>query len=245
MFSDFFVLRFSLSETCQRVAPVEASNQKWARRKAVATSARIPSALLALRLLTAQVSAAYENPLDPISVREAYFLGQRNDDKLAEFLAQYVKRLPLPKQGPHIAEIELRTPYEQVVVRSHQHSIGYSAQQAEKDYRAQSDLIVLRVQINLTPSYSGYSVQTAPGSAQPRPEDFWRDFSIRLIQDKPITPKKITGRPLYRGRLRPYSGVDVELEFETVQISSGPVRVEVLTPEGQSVDVEYDLEKLR
>jgi len=211
----------------------------------VATSARIPSAILALGLLTAQVSAAYENPLDPISVREAYFLGQRNDDKLAEFLAQYVKRLPLPKQGPHIAEIELRTPYEQVVVRSHQHSMGYSAQQAEKDYRAQSDLIVLRVQINLTATYSGYSVQTTPGSAQPRPEDFWRDFSIRLIQDKPITPKKITGRPLYRGRLRPYSGVDVELEFETVQISSGPVRVEVLTPEGQSVDVEFDLEKLR
>ena len=86
----------------------------------MATSARIPSALLALGLLTAQVSAAYENPLDPISVREAYFLGQRNDDKLAEFLAQYVKRLPLPKQGPHIAEIELRTPYEQVVLRSHQ-----------------------------------------------------------------------------------------------------------------------------
>jgi hypothetical protein len=215
----------------------------------VATSARIPSAILALGLLTAQVSAAYENPLDPISVREAYFLGQRNDDKLAEFLAQYVKRLPLPKQGPHIAEIELRTPYEQVVVRSHQHSIGYSAQQAEKDYRAQSDLIVLRVQINLTATYSGYSVQTTPGSAQPRPEDFWRDFSIRLIQDKPITPKKITARPggarrgVSRGLV--WGGVNVELEFETMQVSSGPVRVEVLTPEGQSVEVEFDLEKLR
>jgi hypothetical protein len=57
-----------------------------------------------------RVAVAYEHPLGSHSIREAYFLGRRNDDKLAAFLAQYMKLLPVPKSGPHVPQIEIRTP---------------------------------------------------------------------------------------------------------------------------------------
>jgi hypothetical protein len=79
------------------------------------------------------------------------------------------------------------------------------------------------------------------------PLDFWRDFSIRLVQGETAAPKKIAGRPigwpLYsRSGL---IGVVVELEFDAAQVTSAPARIEVLTPDGQKVAAEFDLEKLR
>jgi hypothetical protein len=61
-----------------------------------------------------------------------------------------VKQLPLPQSGPHVAGIEIRTPYEQVVLRATERCVGYSPMQTEQDYRAQSDVVALRVRINLT-----------------------------------------------------------------------------------------------
>jgi len=75
-----------------------------------------------------------------------------------------VKRPPLPKSGPHIAEVEFRTPYEQVVLRARQAPGSYSAQQAEEDYRAQPDLVLVRVRINLTPTYPAYVIDRSSGS---------------------------------------------------------------------------------
>jgi hypothetical protein len=199
-------------------------------------------------LVTAAAAAAYEHPLGSHSVREAYFLGRRNDDKLAAFLAQYVKRLPVPKSGPHVAEIEIRTPYKQVVLRASQAPDGYSAQQAEQDYRAQSEVIIVRVHISLTPTYPGYLVKNSEGAQaiQARPLDFWRDFSVRFIQEKEITPKRISGRPLFSARgSSGLMGADVELEFDVAQVTSAPVRVEVLTPDGHRADAEFDLGELR
>ena len=72
------------------------------------------SLALAAVLLAAQALFAYEVPLSSHSVREAYFLGQRNDQKTAEFFAPYKKPQPLPQSGPHVAEIALLTPYAQV-----------------------------------------------------------------------------------------------------------------------------------
>jgi hypothetical protein len=216
----------------------------------MATSIKVRIGAVVMSLVAAQVSAAYDHPLDSHSIREAYFLGQRNDDKAAKFLAQYVKRLPLPKTGPHVAEIEVRTPYEQAVLRSRQHSVGYSAQQAEKDYSAQPDLIVVRVQINLTPTYSVQMPATPSGTNgfRLRPDDFWRDFTIGLVQEKAITPKKISGTPIYMTGYRTGSsltGAQVLVEYDAAQVASAPVRVEVLTPGGRTVVAEFDLKDLR
>ncbi len=209
---------------------------------------------LVISLAVAQAGAAYEHPLDSHSIREAYFLGRRHDEKTAAFLAQYVKRPPLPKSGPHVAEIELRTSYEQVVLRAAQTPGSYSAQQAEQDYAAQPNLILVRVRINLTPTYPGYVTNSSrsKGPPQARPADFWRDFKIRVLHGEAIAPKNTTGRPLYTSGLSgPYiaagalQGAEVLLEFDAGQIASSPIRIEVLTPDGQTVVAVFDLRELR
>ncbi len=211
-------------------------------------------AVVVMGLVVAQAVAAYEHPLDSHSIREAYFLGRRHDDKTAAFMGQYLKRPPLPKSGPHVAEIELRTPYEQVVLRAAQAPGSYSAQQAEKDYAGQSNLILVRVRINLTPTYPAYVTDPSgrKGPPKERPEDFWRDFKIRVLQGKAVTPNKSTGRPLYTSGLPgprlvagALVGAEVQLEFDTGQIASSPVRIEVLTPDGQTVEAEFDLRDLK
>ncbi|MFY9585612.1 MAG: hypothetical protein WAR21_14085 [Candidatus Acidiferrales bacterium] len=219
----------------------------------MATAAKSGFLALAVSLLVAQAVAAYEHPLDSHSIREAYFLGRRHDDKTAAFMGQYLKRPPLPKSGPHVAEIEIRTPYEQVALRAAQAPGSYTAQQAEKDYAAQSNLILVRVRINLTPTYPAYVTNSrSKGPPQERPPDFWRDFKIRVLQGKTVTPNKSTGRPLYTtGLSGPYlaagalEGAEVQLEFDTGQIASSPVRIEVLTPDGQTVEAEFDLRDLK
>ncbi len=200
--------------------------------------------VLALVLVAPQALPAYEHPLDSHSVREAYFLGNRKDDKTAKFLAQYVKRLPLPKTGPHVAEIELRTPYAQVVLRAFQAPGSYSAQQAAQDYAARPDLVLVRVRFNLTPSYPAYLLDSArdKGGIQLRPPDFWRNFKIEVMQGHSIAPKKVSGRPIYASGL---GGAEVLLEFDTGQLTSAPVRIEVFTPDGQTIEAEFDLHDLR
>ena len=77
---------------------------------------RLSALLLSLAFVTR--TSAYDHPLSSKAIREAYFLGQRNDEKVTDFLAQYIKRLPIPEKGPYISEISLYTPYAQVVLRS-------------------------------------------------------------------------------------------------------------------------------
>jgi hypothetical protein len=220
----------------------------------MATGLRLSIAALATSLVAALFGFAYEHPLDAHSVREAYFFGDRKDEKVAKFFAQYVKSLPVPKSGPHVAEIELRTPFQQAVLRASQAPGTYSAQQAEQDYRARPDLIVVRVRINLTPTYPGFIVDPSRGKGQlqERPEDFWRDYKVRVLQGSEVRPMRISGRALYKSGLdgpRVFGdamlGAEVLLEFEPAQIRSEPVEIEVLTPDGQTVLVEFDLKELR
>ncbi len=214
------------------------------------TGSQVRIGVLAAALAAAISTAAYERPVSLYSVREAYFLGQRKDEKTAAFLSQYVRRLPVPKTGPHVAEIELRTPYEQVVLRARQAPDGYSSQQAAEEYRAQPDAILVRVLIYLTPTYPAHSpigvVQLGP--VELRPENFWREFSISLVQGDEISAKRVRGRAIYSSSAFGFPGLvgaEVLLEFDAERVDSAPVRVAVLTPNGQRVESEFDLSKLR
>jgi hypothetical protein len=209
----------------------------------MAKGRRVPAGALALMLVAAAAAPAYEHPLDTHSIREAYFLGNRKDEKAAKFLAQYAKQLPLPKKGPHIAEIELLTPYAQAVLRAYRTPGNYSAQDAERAYAAHPDLIRVHVRINLTPTYTALIVDSRGGTRQ-RPPDFWRDFRIELTQGKTIVPKKVSGTPIYTHGIS-LQGAEVWLEFDASQVGSDPARIEVLTPDGQTVGAEFDLKDLR
>lgn len=205
---------------------------------------------LAALLFLPQAARAYEAPLSGQSVRDAYFLGQRNDEKTARFLAQYKRVLPLPEKGPHVAEIELHTPYAEIVAISRSRTTGYSSQQAAGDYRKNGDTIRVRILLLLTPTYPlvikpkfEISVQETPGASL-RPEDFWKDFGYELRQDDlPVKPLSIRGEPVYS----PWqmTGAQVWIEYAAEDVASEASDFEVATPDGQRVIVKFDLEKLR
>ncbi|MBZ5526393.1 MAG: hypothetical protein LAN71_00625 [Acidobacteriia bacterium] len=218
------------------------------------SGARGKALALAALLLLAQAASAYEAPLDSHTVRDAYFLGQRNDEKTALFLAQYEQVLPLPEKGPHVAEIELHTPYAQIVAVSRDHTVGYSSQQAAADYRKRGDTIRVRILLRLTPTYPleiapklEITVHEIPG-ATARSEDFWKDFGYELRQDDlPVQPLSIRGEAVYAGENHASHmiGAQVWLEYAAEDVASQMTEFEVATPDGQRVIVKFDLEKLR
>lgn len=173
-------------------------------------------------------------------VRQAYFLGQRSGDpRLAEFLAGYVKRLPAPPSGPHVASIAFSTPYHQIVERSRLNVVGYSAQQAQKDYDAHPDRILVTTRVNLLPG----------DVAVLRDRGFWREFRVRLVQGERVIPADgLQGELVYQygdfGAAQ-IIGFDLRAEFTTRQVERSPLRIEVITHEKQTVTAQFDLARLK
>jgi hypothetical protein len=209
-------------------------------------------AAMVVLVTLAPLAEAYDFPLSATEIREAYFLGRDNNEKTARVLAEYSKLLPMPKRGPHVARIELLTPYAGLVAHARDVKGSYSAQDAEQEYLGQPGTFLLRVRIELTPTYSDV-IPKGKGeySVELRSPDFWRYFSVQLQQDKDlIDPESTTGSPIYAlgqgdaqgSRLL---GAEIEIDFDAARITSAPVRVVTRTPDGQRVEVEFDLSKLK
>src|SRR2546429_9356263 len=157
---------------------------------------------LAVTLLVWPCSAAFGTHLSDQAVREAYFLGQRNDERTAQFLESYLRRLPMPQSGLYVSEIELFTPYAEAVDLSRQHTVGYSAQQATQEYRDRGDVFRLRVRVFFTDTYSSSSyAQTATQKDSKLRKDVrshsdgGQGFQVQLWQgDRLIEPLELPGR---------------------------------------------------
>jgi hypothetical protein len=146
------------------------------------------SSALALGLLLIPSAFAFDTPLSQQAVREAYFLGQHNDQSTLSFFSQYIKTLPAPNRGAYISEVEIYTPYAQIIEASRRRTGSYSAQQAELDYRHRHDKLYVRIRINFTDTYGALELyRSAKGDKQlsgrdePLP-DFYRDFRVGLSQ---------------------------------------------------------------
>lgn len=187
-----------------------------------------------LSLLVPQLGFAYDHPLTDESVRDAYFLGQ-DLDRSNDFFAQYTQALPVPDSGPQVAEIELLTPYAQVVEVSREHPMGYSAQQAAADYKKRGDSIQVRVKILFTPTYTG-------------PDDFWRGVSVGLVQKEHMAATGVSAQLLYAsdadGDYSWVIGANVFVQFRVAGVESDSVDVEVIPPGGAGVRVTFDLGRL-
>ena len=198
-------------------------------------------------------AAAYDHPLGSHAIREAYFIG--SDNKFAEVLTLYTKNLPAPKTGPHVAQVEVRTPFAQVIVNSHDHSVGYSAQQAAQDYKKNPDTFQVRVQIRATASFAIDSLAAAPQAPcqgvqrMNAVNQCFRDFQFRFRQGEEIKPKSSYGVPIYNGGGDGGSSImvagDIWFTFSTADIASALFHVTVYTPDGQQVSAEFDLAALR
>jgi hypothetical protein len=207
-------------------------------------------------LLLASPASAYESSLSSEQIREAYFLGQRRDEKTALFFETYRQHFPAPKCGAQVATVELSTPYAETVEISRQRSAGYSAQQAEQEYRQRGNTVRLAVYVRYTAAL-GYvnscAVSERSGSRPDAPQasvpaGSWKDYQVRLSQaGKTLEPgtvryegTRITGR----GGSWP-TGFIVWLDYDARSLSSDDAFVEVDAPDGQHITAAFDLSKLR
>jgi hypothetical protein len=201
---------------------------------------RIGAYALGLCLLTPQHVSAFTYPLQGEYVREAYFLGRTTDGKkFKDFYEQYVHYFPFPARGPYfsyVESVEFRTPYEQVVLRSLQNLSQYSSMEAEKDYQVKPNLVVVRVLISYKLGYVG----TLPPASS---------FKVHVSQADAgaIEPKKLTTESICS-----LSGGDdcgpiryaILLSFDAEQFTSGAAKIKIVTPDGQTIKTEFDLDTL-
>ena len=108
------------------------------------------------RAASAPLAQAYEATLASSALHDAYVLGQRNDQTTAEFLDPCSKQTTGAVDGgtPHLSDIEILTPFAQVVDESRRKgSSGFSEQQALAAYHKRSDTVVIRVNLVLPAAY--------------------------------------------------------------------------------------------
>jgi hypothetical protein len=206
-------------------------------------------------LLLAQPLLAFQSPLSDISIREAYFLGQRQDEKFSITLDKYTQHLASPKTGPYIESVSFLTPFAQVLRFSHDRSFGYSAQQAQLDFLSKPESVFVTVRIFFTASYSSLlpqppnSRRDAPATYAVRPSDFWRDFHVATFGDgkEPLSTLSNHGEPTYRcdegGCV--LTGAFLRLEFPAEAFTSDTATIQIDPPEGATVSVDFDLSLLR
>jgi hypothetical protein len=208
---------------------------------------RLVAVVLILCSMALQSAIAFIYPLQPESVREAYFFGRSTDRaRVAEFLGKYTQRFQPQNGGPNVGEIELRLPHEQVVLRSSENQTDYSAQRAQIDYAAQPGIMV-RVFLYVGATEPGRTdlYSDSKGRVLDRRENFWQEFRFRVTQEHVIEPSKLEGKPVYSHRGKGLSGAEVWLELEAAKFGSGMTRVEVTTPNQQTVVAEFNLDKLK
>lgn len=214
--------------------------------------------ILVAALLLASPSFSFDHPLSDEAIREAYFLGQRKDERLAEFFDKYNRRPAAPESGPLISSVSFLTPYANAVDLSRQNSMGYSAQQAIQEYRKRGSIVRVIINIEFTASYSDVLEKPLPSRSNPgkgyqlRAPDFWRDFSYRLFQrDQFIEPRNIEGQATYTCTMRcanpgVLSGAIVSIYYDADKIDSAEdADVVVDTVNNQQIVVGFDLAGLR
>ncbi|MFZ0787589.1 MAG: hypothetical protein WAM67_17520 [Candidatus Acidiferrales bacterium] len=212
---------------------------------------KLPVLLLATAFIVLQPAlASYVYPLSSEAIREAYFLGKRNDEQTAAFFTKYVHALPPPKSGPYVAAIGVDTPYSSIVRRVQSASDEYHAQEAEQEFLGKPGTFGVWVQIDFTPSFPDPSQFSSHGTNAIVMPAFWQDFKIRLEQDRKIEPESVIGGPSYSdvGPLDQYgfSGAEIDLDYDPSKIdASTPATVDVVTPDGQDVQTTFDLAELR
>src|SRR5271155_5886204 len=109
--------------------------------------ARWGLSVLLLAMLIAQPAFAYNYPLSPEAIREAYFLGKGDANRRADFFGKYTQQLPAPKKGVHVAVIQFETPYVVIAERVSQNVSNYFAPDAEQEFLGKPGICRVRVQV--------------------------------------------------------------------------------------------------
>lgn len=177
-------------------------------------------------------AVAYDDPLSPSAIRDAYFLGIRQGGLTPRILLPYSRFVSKLHEGGCTTEIRLETPFLRVVA----YAAGvpnYSSQDAVKDFYDKP--MKFRIFLNIC-----YMRGAPPPNS----------VKIKVIQNKKeIAPETDTrlayAEPINELSTLPPNGEKVEMEFDAGKIDSSPMTIAIDTPSDQHVLVEFDLETLR
>jgi hypothetical protein len=207
-------------------------------------------AAIATALIAVTPVLAFQFPLSETASRAAYFLGQRHDNSLAEFLARYSKHLPPPKSGPYVSDIVFFTPFAQLVQHSSHQGI-YSAQQAEAEGPKNFGSVEIAVYISFPhpSSFPTYAIRPASMDTGHNPIESWTSYAVRVFDGKELRqPSSVFGQSQNLcsqrgGCIR--VGTVIRLTVPAELFSSDTATIEVTTPDGQVINVDFDLVSLR
>jgi len=219
------------------------------------TRLRQSALALASILIFAPSYSAFDTPLSDTAVRDAYFLGQRHDNSLAQFFEKYTLHLARPKSGPHIESIAFLTPFALTAYQTSQQVGIYSAQQAQLDHNKQPERVRVVAQIWLTDTYGQYILTpTSSRSGSPkgitfRSWDFWRDFRFRVFNNgQLVIPSSAKGEPTYfcgyEGGCT-LTGATLTFEYPADAFTDSSATIQIDPPEGDPVVVDFDLTSFR
>ncbi|HVB85695.1 MAG TPA: hypothetical protein VNK23_03400 [Candidatus Dormibacteraeota bacterium] len=195
---------------------------------------RLGTALLALVALST-VSAAYQQPLSPESVREAYFLG-RHHEQADFFLGRYSQVLSSWSKQLGIVKVQLLTPYAQIVKNSRYDMVNQNSVDIDQEYPRRVLPVIVRVWFNFP---------VVPDASYVEPDRLARHSSISVSQSHLLRYSNVTYSTLYTGSKRPWPyGVEAELTFSASQFSSAPVSIAISVPGGQAAKAIFDLSQL-
>lgn len=220
---------------------------------------RVSLVFVACGLQVWQFVDAYEAPLKSAAINEAYVLGRRNDSATADFFNPYIKQLTAGTEHPDITQIEILTPFAQVVDLSRRNATTkYTEEQAAVDYQRRGDKIIVQITLMLPAAYASAkktSSQENPPPTQNKesslaPENFWQNFRFNLKQNGKVIPtRSVHNQPVYSTATKDTAsvldGATVQLEYDAKDVSSDLATIEVLTLESKTVSATFDLNKLR
>jgi hypothetical protein len=219
------------------------------------TTTRKHKAVLALAassasIVVAPAAKAYMQKLHPEEVQEAFSLGRSTDtDTVKQFFEKYAHMLDCPASGPCVNSIELRTPYEEVAVRSRRHASDYTEQDAEKEYGTRPTKFSVHVFVLYPLDFSNDDADdcASDGQSDSKSDASFYGFRIRVSQDHAVKPTKIHGRSIDLGDAPSVyaSEEEIILEFDPTQFDDGVTHIQVITPDGQRVESEFDLSELK
>lgn len=215
---------------------VPEANSGFSQRKSrcsatMGMNARFRLFVLLVAVLVALPAAAYDFPLSPSAIREAYFLGTRQATLGATFLAEYAHKIPNLKAGAFTSEARIVTPFTQVAEYSSR-TIGYSAQDAVKDFFGKPAEVLMYLDIC-------YMTNAPPNAVR-----------IKVIQNrKEITPESEDRSAYYPATdeytRMPSIGEQIQLRFKAEKMDSSTLTIQIETPDGQHAETEFDLQTLR
>jgi hypothetical protein len=213
------------------------------RRNTVVRFAIVP--IFVIAAVAPLVAGAFTYPLSSTDIRDAYFIGRRNDEITSNFLLQYTRHFNPPTSGPDISDIAVETPFTQIVQYSSQMA-NYDAPTAVQDFQDRP----LKVYLHVFVYEDTASLINKTNPVNPLYHNIWEDYGVKLIQDKAVKPLEVTGGFIFPtcgdGCYAPAPiGAHIDLTFSAEQIDAAPATITVDGPDDVHAEATFDFSTLR